>query len=470
MTPPRGRLVIGTMLDAVLERFVKHSPITVMAQLALERVLDPSWMDELFEEHRERQYHRELLFSTVVDIVALVALGLRPSIHAAARTRESLGVSLTALYDKINHTEPALGRALVQQGARRLAPLVARFRGGQTPLCPGYRTRIVDGNCLAPSEKRLKPLRKVRSAALPGRSLVVYDPDSCLTLDVLLSEDGHAGERALMAELVPTAQPGELWVGDRIFCTYAIMSSWAHRGCAFVVREHGSNAKLTYCDSPQEKGRTETGVVYEHLVDCYGPDGSSIRLRRIELHLDKPTRDGETIVSILSNLPAEVSALQIAELYRRRWTIESMFQKLEKVLASEIETLGYPRAALFSFCVALLGYNVLSMVQAAVESEHHIEPRSPAELSLYYVADEVKMTHAGMMIAIPAEQWTPLRQLDFDDLDKLLLRIAANVRTAAFRKSVRGPKKPVKKKPVPPSVAGAHVSTARLLKKRDRRP
>src|SRR5664279_5552629 len=211
------------MLDAIFERFVAGAPTTVMAQLGFERILDPSWLDELFEEYRGRQYERELLFSTVVDIVALVALGLQPSVHAAARSRESLRVSLSALYDKLNHTEPALGRALVQQSAQRLAPVVEQFRNGQTSVCPGYRVRIVDGNCLAPSEKRLKPLRKVRSAALPGRSLVVYDPDRCLVIDVLPSEDGHAGERVLMAALVLTAMPGELWIGDRAFGTYNII-------------------------------------------------------------------------------------------------------------------------------------------------------------------------------------------------------------------------------------------------------
>ena len=97
------------ILDAVLERFVAHSPITVMAQLGFERVLDPSWMEALFEEHRGRQYERELLFSTTVDVVALVALGLRPSVHAAARARQDLGVSLSALYDKLNRTDPAPG-------------------------------------------------------------------------------------------------------------------------------------------------------------------------------------------------------------------------------------------------------------------------------------------------------------------------------------------------------------------------
>jgi hypothetical protein len=82
-----------------------------------------------------------------------------------------------------------------------------------------------------------------------------------------------------------------------------------------------------------------------------------------------------------------------------------------------------------------------------------------------YVADEVRMTHAGMMIAILPEQWVPLRQLAHDDFCGLLLHIAANVKTTALRKSVRGPKKRVKKKRISPSIAGAHVSTARLLAK-----
>jgi IS4 transposase len=458
------------MLDPLVARFVEHSPIAVMAQLGLERVLEPEWMDELFERHRGRQYQRELLFSTTVDIVALVALGLRPSVHAAARARKDLGVSLSALYEKINHTEPALGRALVQQSAKRLEPTVEHLHGGQARLCPGYSVRIVDGNCLAPSEKRLKPLRSVRSAALPGRSLVVYDPDSSLVVDVLPCEDGHAGERTLMASLVPTAEPGQLWIADRNFCTYNVMAAWQLSRCAFVVREHGSNAKLTICTPPIEQGNSETGIIYEHWVDCHAPDGTLLRLRRIEIRLETPTDDGDTTVSLLSNLPAAVTALEIAALYRRRWTIENMFQKLEAVLASEIRTLGYPRAALFSFCVAVLAYNVLSMLQAAVETKHRIERRSPAELSLYLVAAEVKAIHAGMMIAIPVEQWAAYRQLREVDFCNLLLDVAARADPAAFRKSVRVPKKWKPRKRLPPSEAGAHVATARALKKRGSTP
>jgi hypothetical protein len=86
-----------------------------------------------------------------------------------------------------------------------------------------------------------------------------------------------------------------------------------------------------------------------------------------------------------------------------------------------------------------MGFNVLSMLQAAVETQHGIEPRSPEELSLYYLAGEVKRMHAGMMLALPAEHWSTLRDLPLDDFCALLLRIAAYANPAALRKTRRGP-------------------------------
>ena len=118
--------------------------------------------------------------------------------------------------------------------------------------------------------------------------------------------------------------------------------------------------------------------------------------------------------------------------------------------------------------MALLGFNVLSMLAAAVEFQHEIEPCSAQELSLYYVANEIKRMHGGMMLALPAEHWEPLRNLPLDDFCKLLLRVGAHANPVALRKTRRGPKQHIKKKPVPPSVAGAHVSTARLLARRPR--
>src|SRR5690348_12878777 len=112
------------VLDAVLERFVEQRPVSVMARLAVQRAISPEWMDAVFEAHRERQYTRELLFSEVVEMMTLVAMGSRPSLHSAIKT-SNLSVSMTAVYDKVNRVEPSVVRAMVQQSAERLAPVLA---------------------------------------------------------------------------------------------------------------------------------------------------------------------------------------------------------------------------------------------------------------------------------------------------------------------------------------------------------
>ena len=157
------------MWSSVLERFERHASMGVMARLALEHALPAGWVDEVFEAHRQRQYARELLFSTVVELTTLVSLGLRPSLHAAARQMPALPVSLASLYDKVNHTEPGVLRALVRGSAERLAPVMATL--GAPASLPGWRVRVLDGNHLPASEKRLLPPRALRGAGLPGHSL-----------------------------------------------------------------------------------------------------------------------------------------------------------------------------------------------------------------------------------------------------------------------------------------------------------
>ncbi len=69
----------------VIERFEEQGPGAVMAHLALDQALPASWIDEVLQAHWQRQYPRELLFSGVVELMLLVTLGLRPSLHAVAR-------------------------------------------------------------------------------------------------------------------------------------------------------------------------------------------------------------------------------------------------------------------------------------------------------------------------------------------------------------------------------------------------
>ena len=448
------------MWSEVLERFERQAPVSVMARVALEQALPAGWIDEVFEASRQRQYPRELMMSSVVELMLLVSLGLRPSLHAAARKMEQLPVSLAALYDKVNRTEPAVLRALVQGSAARLAPVMAQLEGEAS--LAGWRLRILDGNHLPASQKRLAPLRDQRGAALPGHTLVVYDPDQALVTDIVACEDAHESERTVAQTLVAGAQAGELWLADSHFCTRALLQGWQQAQAAFIVREHGTHPRLVEQGRWQEAGRCETGVLTEQSISVEN-EGEALPWRRIQLVLDEPTRDGLTQLKLWSNLPPEVTAEQIANLYRRRWRIEGLFGRIESVLHSEIRTLGHPRAALLGFATAVLAYNVLSLLKRCIEQAHR-EQVPELDVSTYHLAVDVVSDYKGMLIALPPDAWSSWSEASPVRTAEYLLRLARHVSPRSVATSQRGPKKPKPKGYVEAAAVRKHVSTARVLR------
>lgn len=451
------------MWQAVVDRFEQHAPASVMARLALERALPTSWVDEVFQECRQRQYPRELMFSTIVELMTLVTLGLRPSLHAAARKMESLPVSMAALYDKLRRTEPAVLRGLVRGSAQRLAP-VAQEIDARVSL-QGWQLRIVDGNHLPGSDKRLGPLREHRGAALPGHSLVVYDPDQGLVCDIVACEDAHQSERVGVQPLIDSAQPGQLWIADRHFCTHAIVQGLSRAQADFIVREHARHPRLARQGDWGQAIRVDTGMLREQTMQVQDiHDGQAATWRRIEIALDTPTEAGEAVIRLWTSLPATIDAATIAALYRKRWRIEGMFQRLESVLHSEIKSLGHPRAALLGFTVAVLAYNVVALLQRAVEQAHcHEQPQ--LEVSSYHLAQHIKSGYEGMLIALPSEHWPSAQDESPRELAHRLLRLARRIPPRQVASSKRGPKLDKPKGYVDGPIARAHVSTARVLAK-----
>jgi len=165
------------VLSKTFERFAKGSPVAVMARALMERALEPNALNAVFLEQAERQYERELLFSSVVDLMALVVCGVHPSVRKAYQAmREQLPVTLTALYAKLNGIEMATSQALVADSAQRLRPVLDELGVSGVQWRPGYRIKALDGNHLASTERGLKVLRGCAAGPLPGQSLVVLEP------------------------------------------------------------------------------------------------------------------------------------------------------------------------------------------------------------------------------------------------------------------------------------------------------
>ena len=212
----------------------------------------------------------------------------------------------------------------------------------------------------------------------------------------------------------------------------------------------------------QSGGKSATGEVFEQAVEITAPTGETLQIRRVVVKLNKPTRNGDKNLILLTNLPKEtVDAFMVAELYRARWGIETAFQKLESHLNSEINTLGYPKAALFGFCLALVAFNLYAIVMATLRVTHPDQAINKT-VSEYYIAQEIETTTDGMSIAIPENEWTIFTQVNSAELGTILLYIASYVDLKKYKKNPRGPKKPRLERNQ--FKGHPHVSTAKLLK------
>lgn len=456
------------LLEMMLSEFSKQSPVSVMVQGTMENVLSAGKLNALFERTSVSQYTRELTFSTLADLMGSVVIRRHKSVHAAyQKSHEELGVSVTAVYDKLRNVEPKVSAELVRQTSAEMAKIIEAMPAGPAaaPLA-GYRTKILDGNCLGATEHRIFELRQTAAGPLPGKSLAVLDPQLKLITDVIPCEDGHAQERSLLEEVLANVSGRDLWIADRNFCTNGFLCGIVQRSGYFLVRRHQS---LTYEEwGPwRQIGSTETGYAFERAVRIPREEGPWLTVRLIRLNLATPTRDKDHELYLLTNLPeSKADATVVADLYRDRWQLETAFLHLTKALNCEINTLGYPKAALFGFCMALVAYNVLAVTRAALRATWG-EQAGDTEVSTHYLADEIAGIYRGMMIALPARTWVRFQTITAAELAEELLTLARNVNLRQFKKHPRGPKKPRTPRASDPNKP--HVSTKRLLDARKRK-
>jgi hypothetical protein len=322
---------------------------------------------------------------------------------------------------------------------------------------------MLDGNHLAGTEHRIFELRRTRAAALPGQALAFYSPRYDLIVDVVPCEDAYAQERSLLGEVLERIDVRDVIVADRNFCTTGFLFGLYRRRAFFVIRQHKSTLTWKLEGRRRRAGIDDKGrAIYEQAVCLTDPKtGETLTARRITIQLDKPTSSGDMEIHILTNLPAkDADALKIATVYAERWSIETAFQHITEDLRCEVDTLGYPKAALFGFCLALMAYNLIAVVKGAIRKvcgSDFVEDK----LSMYYLTLEVSQVTPGMMIAISDKSWKIFRRLSEQEFADTLIDLARQMDTRKYTKHKRGPKKKPPKKASGKRIK--HVSTARIL-------
>ena len=455
----------------LFEPFIAGSPVSVMFRGTLENLLAAERLDRIFENAAQKQTCRELAFSTCADLLGMVVTRIRRSVNAAYLAhREAIAVSVQAVYDKLAGIEPTVSEALVRETARDLAEIQAKMHVLWPGPLPGVEVRIADGNHLAGTQHRLKELRRLGDAALPGHTLAVLNPQRQLIEDVIVCEDGHANQKPLFVKLVEKVQPRQCWIVDSDGSTRDFMFGIVQRKAYFLLHQHGS-LQGELMGKRRRLGYIDTGVVYQQQLRVTRSDGHSMLVRRITIKLNEPTRDGDTEIHLLTNLPTRFDGRRVAVAYLSRWQIEAAFQKLTQVLRCELNTLGYPPAALFGFCLAVVMYNALNTVMAALRTAHRQElidrerAGRRARLSFYYLADEIAGVWRGMALVIAPDKWAvTFAQQSPRQMAKTLLWLADRTKIDGLLANSYGKKRRKKRRRM--TTRGGNVSTYRILQER----
>lgn len=449
--------------DSMFRTFATERPFATVTQMVLRRMLGSKAIDRVFNQHADEQYHRTLLFSDLAILVSGVVLGKHRSMNAGyKKMKEQLGVSITAVYEKVQRVELPVVQQLVRNSYEQTVEICKQVGCVANNDLPGYTTRILDGNWLSGTEHRLKETRTSTAAPLPGKSLVVYDPRFNAVCDFFPMEDAYSQERSGLDDVLETLQRRQLWIADRNFCTLKFMYGIAAKGGVFVIRHH-HQLHGTEKGKLRKIGTSETGIIYENKLVLPKYEGQQMTVRRVLVHLYEPTRDKEVEVVLLTNLPREdADAVAVSELYRTRWKIETAFGHMTVAMNCEIKPLCYPKAALFCFASALMAYNAFAITKGAIAAELG---RQEAEmLSHYYMAVEITEATDGMLVALPDERWTEMETISTADFTTEVRTIISGIDMSRYRKSIRGPKKPPPKRTN--KRKSVHVSTKRILDKR----
>jgi hypothetical protein len=248
----------------------------------------------------------------------------------------------------------------------------------------GRRVWLVDGtSCSMPDTPDLQrafgqPTGQAKGCGFPVAKVVaMFGWASGAVLQAAIGP-WNEHELPLWRRLWNQLSPGDLLLGDRLYCTYADMVGLMHRGCDCVVRLHQCRSK----DFRRGKrlGKYDRLVTWRRPLRHSRPRGMGVREWKrlpetLTVRILRFTTDirgfRSRCIYVATTLldPVAYPAREIASLYRDRWMIELRFRDIKSKLGMDVLRGESADVARKEILMHLLAYNLIRclMWQAAVK-------------------------------------------------------------------------------------------------------
>lgn len=360
-------------MDDFSKEAIRRLPLAEAVLLLFQQAMSGQVLSEIWDEHRGRCYDKVITFPLMVRLIADALLTCdsgRESFerHVLVGTLEA---SVQAAYKKLSRLPVAVSQGLLQRSATQLRELFPQSVTFPRPASlQEFRLLIYDGKAVKHVAKRLKPVRGAKGGLVGGRALVVTDWESGLSLDMIGDLDGDANEvkhtGALLERVRSNINDACLHVADRAFSD--LVQTHHFRGREqdhFLIRQQ---SKLKFHPDLQAQSRTTEISGVGLVVESWGHVGQQADPRRMYVRrLELVRSEQETITLITSLIDAEAyHVCDLLQVYRERWTIEQMFQKVTEVFGLSHLISTTPEATLFQFAFCMVLHNIVQVIRSYV--------------------------------------------------------------------------------------------------------
>jgi DDE family transposase len=192
----------------------------------------------------------------------------------------------------------------------------------------------------------------------------------------------QAGELTLFRGLQDPFSPGDILLGDRLFCTYCDAARLKGKQVDVVFRLHAH--RRADFRRGRRLGRGDHVVLWtkpEHCPDWLSAEEfaalpAQLPMREVRVRLAKPNGRVRTLIVVTTLTdPRTFSAEDIAELYRQRWQAELDLRSIKAVMHMDVLRCETPAMVRKEIWMHLLAYNLLRSVMCAAAEEHQVPVR-----------------------------------------------------------------------------------------------
>jgi len=451
-------------MDGFSKEVLSRLPLAEGTLALLSWVLEPEFLDEVFENHRGRSYESELSFPVMVSLIQDALLEHQGSAHQAMKRSDELNVSYQAAYGKLRRVPISLSRGFFAQATDRLREV---FPDGAGILLPAslrdFDVIAVDGKKIKGAAKRLKPARAYAGTPLGGKGLAALDLRTRLMLAFNAHPDGETNDAPLIPGLLPQvrerASRRRLWIADSQFCDLRQPVLFAEENDAYLIRFHPKNSFQRAADVPVREGVDPHGRRYREEWGFLGQaKHKRLYVRRITLF-----REGAEDVIVITNLldADQYPAADLLEVYLARWGIERVFQQVTEVFHLQQLISSSPEGTIFQLGFCMLLYNLIQVVRGYVAEAQRKAAETISLEELFYDVHR-ELTSLSTLIDSPevVDHFPPAQTALA--LKTYLRELFASVWEDRWLKS---PKKKIPKSTEPKKpINGGHTSIYRILR------